>query len=938
MAPELGITTQMMMADPLFADIMWKMTPASLAMRLSQGRWQAWPYLQLLSRKLVDVAMGRCKRLIVVVPPRHGKSEMVSHWMPVWYLENFPRNRVILCSYEADFAAKWGGKARDTVATNQEHLTLRFKTNKPAMHHWDTAEGGAMMTAGVGGPITGKGANLFIIDDFVKNPCSNKTPVLMADGSSRLLGELVVGDKVVTHRGRVRRVLELHERGDSECVTIRTFSGREVVAELSHPFLTLFGWKKAEELCVDDRLCMPKEYDLQTTTDRVVEDFRLAGYITGDGCCNNQVAMLAIDQEERDDFELCVKALGLRSTRPGKSRDAGSLHVSGGIAWAKDAQMHGKLAHTKEVPPWVFTASNEHIANFLGAYFATDGYVTSSEAYVKGLVRRKTGGKLSNGCIIRFDSVSKKLLEGVRELLIRLGIYSKLSSSRVRYNGAWRYFWTVYVVGRESAIKFAELIPVHHSEKRPRLDGWRTYHLSRPSSTSVEILKYLDGGHETRFSPNVVRNLRKGYSSGENLSPIGDEYVYDRVVSIEPTRAECRCISVEEDHSFLANGLIAHNSEEAGSLTMREKLWDWWLSTARTRLEPDAGVVVMATRWHSDDLIGRIISPDFQSEKGTKEDWEVFCFPMLAEPDAENYYRQFGVKVNDLRSDSVISKHKHLNKKELDGWRDMLGRRHGQALCPDRYDELDAARIRGGCMEKVWFALYQQRPGDESADGNVYSSFDEMKHLRPLRRDDRMQLFVSMDFNVDPMSVVIGQYELGTGAGYTQRLEVLEELSLLDSNTPNMMMVLIPRLLEYQRGYTLSVQVFGDAAGTQRGTQSVKTNWQIVADHFALYPSIHYKFLRRKTNPLIRDRVNAVNTMLMAADGTIRMYVDEQRCPELVLDFKKVRWDEDSSGNKSGQLDKSDKKRTHISDALGYAVEYLFSLKTKAGGKKGMMQ
>ena len=548
MAPELGITTQMMMADPLFADIMWKMTPASLAVRLSQGRWQAWPYVQLLSRKLVDVAMGRCKRLIVVMPPRHGKSEMVSHWLPVWYLENFPRNRVILCSYEADFAAKWGGKARDTVASNQEHLTLRFKTNKPAMHHWDTSEGGAMMTAGVGGPITGKGANLFIIDDFVKN------------------------------------------------------------------------------------------------------------------------------------------------------------------------------------------------------------------------------------------------------------------------------------------------------------------------------------------------------------------------------------------------------SEEAGSLTMREKLWDWWLSTARTRLEPDAGVIVMATRWHSDDLIGRIINPDYQSEKGTKEDWEVFCFPLLAEPDAENYYRHFGVKVNDLRSESVISSHKHLSKKELDGWRDMLGRKHGQALCPDRYDEVDASRIRGGCMEKVWFSLYQQRPGDEAADGNVYSSFDEMKHVRPLRRDDRMQLFVAMDFNVDPMSVVIGQYDLGNGMGYTQRLEILEEISLLDSNTPNMMLVLIPRLLEYQRGYTLQVHVFGDAAGTQRGTQSTKTNWQIVADHFALHPNIHYKFLRRKTNPLIRDRVNAVNTMLMAADGTIRMYVDEQKCPELILDFKKVRWDEDSSGNKSGQLDKSDKKRTHISDAAGYAVEYLFSLKTKSGGRKGMMQ
>lgn len=66
---DLGPTTEIQLQDPVFAGILWKLTPASMAVRLSEGRYQTWNYIQLLSRKLVDVAMGRCPRLIVCMPP-----------------------------------------------------------------------------------------------------------------------------------------------------------------------------------------------------------------------------------------------------------------------------------------------------------------------------------------------------------------------------------------------------------------------------------------------------------------------------------------------------------------------------------------------------------------------------------------------------------------------------------------------------------------------------------------------------------------------------------------------------------------------------------------------------------------------------------------------------------------------------------------------------
>lgn len=106
---------------------------------------------------------------MVTMPPRHGKSELVSHWTPAWFLSLFPRKRVILASYEADFAASWGRKVRNTLVEHTPSLGVMVAGDSSAANRWDTSEGGGMVTAGVGGPITGRGADLLIVDDPIKN-------------------------------------------------------------------------------------------------------------------------------------------------------------------------------------------------------------------------------------------------------------------------------------------------------------------------------------------------------------------------------------------------------------------------------------------------------------------------------------------------------------------------------------------------------------------------------------------------------------------------------------------------------------------------------------------------------------------------------------------------------------------------------------------------
>lgn len=116
------------------------------------------------------MAAGRRDRLNVFLPPRHGKSLLISQFFPAWFLLVYPWRRVILCSYEADFAAQWGRKVRDVVSQWGEVFGVRVASDSKAADRWEVeGHGGGMQTAGVGGPILGKGADLLVLDDLIKN-------------------------------------------------------------------------------------------------------------------------------------------------------------------------------------------------------------------------------------------------------------------------------------------------------------------------------------------------------------------------------------------------------------------------------------------------------------------------------------------------------------------------------------------------------------------------------------------------------------------------------------------------------------------------------------------------------------------------------------------------------------------------------------------------
>lgn len=150
------------------ASELWRVYPDTYAQVLSNYKWKRYRHLEYLSNKLLSGIINGGGRYVVTIGPRHGKSEFISNWLPTWYLDIFPNNRIILASYAAKFAAKWGRKVRTNLESNRMVLcTVRMDSR--SAERFDLWEGGGMITAGVGGPITGEGANLLIIDDPIKN-------------------------------------------------------------------------------------------------------------------------------------------------------------------------------------------------------------------------------------------------------------------------------------------------------------------------------------------------------------------------------------------------------------------------------------------------------------------------------------------------------------------------------------------------------------------------------------------------------------------------------------------------------------------------------------------------------------------------------------------------------------------------------------------------
>jgi hypothetical protein len=229
-------------------------------------------------------------------------------------------------------------------------------------------------------------------------------------------------------------------------------------------------------------------------------------------------------------------------------------------------------------------------------------------------------------------------------------------------------------------------------------------------------------------------------------------------------------------------------------------------------------------------------------------------------------------------------------------------------------------------------ASYQQEFGAEFVSANrhrVYYTFNRAIHVASLQFDRMLNLVWSIDFNVNPMCMLLMQRQ-------SDIVYVLDEIVVPNANTEAACQALLERLAPLFKMvpshlYPMQVEIYGDASGNQKRTSAAQTDWAIIRNFFSMWVGTYKPLYKiQSSNPPVRDRINCVNSRLRNTLEESRLFIDP-KCRELIKDLEQVAWATDYTGAVTTELDKSNPARTHASDALGYYIAQAFPLKPPVG-------
>lgn len=228
-------------------------------------------------------------------------------------------------------------------------------------------------------------------------------------------------------------------------------------------------------------------------------------------------------------------------------------------------------------------------------------------------------------------------------------------------------------------------------------------------------------------------------------------------------------------------------------------------------------------------------------------------------------------------------------------------------------DEVEAARCD---LDELTFAQ-EYLASFVNFEGRAYYSFEYHTHCQPLQYDPKQPLCLCFDFNVAPGVCAIAQEQkLPNGLDGTG---IIGEVYIpRNSNTPAVCHKIISDWKEHQG----LVICYGDATGGSGGSAKVQgSDWDLIRHELNPVFGERLAFHVKSGNPRERVRVNAVNSRLKSTSGDIRMMVDSKKAPHVVRDFEGVQLLKGGSG----EIDKkATPELTHISDGIGYMVEYCF--------------
>jgi predicted phage terminase large subunit-like protein len=336
-----------------------------------------------MARAFEEIISGKTRRLIINMPPRHTKSEFASYLLPSWYLGLFPDRKVIQCSHTADLAVGFGRKVRNLVDSGEYHALfpkVSLAKDSTAAGRWNTNRGGEYFAIGVGGAVTGKGADLLIIDD--PHALEITTPIPTPNGFVPL-GELVVGDEVFGPDGKPTRVVATspvyHNRS---LYAVTTYDGETILADAKHlwnvrtstrtkdPYRNLTTEELVEEL-VEARssaFMIPRHAAVRYPERDLPIDPWVLGAWLGDG-----TSSLGRMTAHPDDAPFMRSEFQRRGYETTDLADRFSF----GVLKLREQLIDVKLLSNKHIPEAYLVASIEQRMDLLRGLMDTDGNVTA---------------------------------------------------------------------------------------------------------------------------------------------------------------------------------------------------------------------------------------------------------------------------------------------------------------------------------------------------------------------------------------------------------------------------------------------------------------------------------------------------------------------------------------------------------------------------------
>ena len=436
-----------------------------------------------------------------------------------------------------------------------------------------------------------------MLSDLRESGClTAATRILRADtGAEVTFGELMrTGERPLVwsldeqHRMVARPMTNVFPSGHKEVFRLRLASGREVEATGNHPFMKLEGWTPLEQLKIGDRIAAPRRVPEPVDTQRMDDaEVMLLAHMIGDGSCvkRQPIRYASVDEANlvavtvaaahfgvtavRDEYP-AARVTTLRLPAPERLTHGKRNPIA---AWLDGLGLFGKRSYEKFVPQAIFRAPNDQVALFLRHLWATDGSVRWE--HVAGQAK------------IYYASTSRRLIDDVAQLLLRLGVQSRIM--RVRKTG-YRDCWHLCIDRAENQTAFLTKIGVHGARgksaefvlqeltgrvRRPGVDTvpvevWAKAQeaLSRTPVTSSEFkaaTKMYLCKSRLRHAPGrpLLHKVAALLDDPEIHTMATSDVFWDRIVEITSIgEHDVYDGTVNGTHNFVVNGMMAHNSLE----------------------------------------------------------------------------------------------------------------------------------------------------------------------------------------------------------------------------------------------------------------------------------------------------------------------------------------------------------------------------------------